>query len=241
MADLFGQVLDLAFHSSRLSEYLAKVLDYEPMSDTEHSELRSSRKLNTGFSDFISDGNKDISIKVRYSFYNRRRINILITGKKYSSTNTFKSIYRRLVVLNNGVSFLDVYFDLIFPVYFHNEIKELTLNFRKQLQEEYDALVQSQHLTKKGAPDRRFKVYKKLSEFESVKTAAMDQHFDTLSLKIKHHIQVCLMTGLIPLSFRLKPSTITRKARLGLSQEPFFATGQLVDNLIISYTVEEAA
>jgi hypothetical protein len=241
MADLFGHVLDLSYYSSKLLDYLAKVFDYEPLSDTEHSELRSSKRLETGFSDFIADSNKDLTIKVSYSFYNRRRINKLIMGKKYSSTNTFPSIYRRLVVLNNGVSFLDVYFDVIFPVYFRDEIKELTLNFRKQLQEEHDELVRSQHLTKKGAPDRRFRVYKKLSEFESVKTAAMEQHFDVLSLKIKHHIQACLMTGLIPLSFRLQPSTIKRKARLGLLQEPFFATGQLVDNLIISYTVEEAA
>jgi len=241
MADLFGQALDLAYYSAQLIESLTKVLEYEPLSDTEHSELRSSKRLTTGFSDFISDGGKDLTIKVSYSFYNRRRINKLVTGKKYSSTNTFPSIYRRLVILNNGVSFLDVYFDVIFPVYFRDEIKELTLNFRNQLQEEYEELVRSQHLTKQGVPDRRFKVYKKLSEFERVKTKALEQHFDTLSLKIKHHIQACLMTGLIPLSFRLKPSTSKRKARLGLSQEPFFATGQLVDNLIISYTVEEAA
>ena len=221
-----------------LSRLISK--KYLAMTQTEHSELR----LSSGLAD-VDPGDMDISeesnldIQVGYTFAKGRRIRTLSTGKSYSSDLSFDEIYEILTDKNDGEPFIDRYFDTIFKSRFESSIRKQTRSLLSSIDNEYEDLVSKSVYTKSGKLDQRFTSTRKLKEFSMWKSDTMRSGFDALSLEIKKHIQQCLATGRIPLNFSPKPSTIARRKKLGLTPvRAFFATGQLIDNLVVSYTAD---
>lgn len=220
-----------------LSRLLSKAYNYEKLSETRFSELRKSQMLNLRTLN-VRDDFSNIKIQVGYAFAPRHRINRLSTGKMYSSTRSFEEIYKRLVRLNRGISFLDEYFEKIFPRYFREELQLATKILISRLNEQQHYYESLQVLTKKGTYDRRYKVYRTLTDFMVYKDIRLQNHFDEMSLKVKHHLQMSFLTGLLPIYYRINSKTARRKRKLGLSGKTFLATGQLIDNIVVSYTVE---
>jgi len=150
-----------------------------------------------------------VSISVGYTFSDRKRINTLASGKKYGGKEPFSSLYEYLVELNNGFPFIDSYFETLFKPRFESVIRRQT---RLLLMARSSGKISDEDL---------------FSGFEAI------------SADIKKHIQQCLATGRIPLYFSMKPSTAARRKKLGLTPiRAFFATGQLIDNLVISYSAD---
>jgi hypothetical protein len=212
--------------------------DYTPMSRSEHSELRASADLQESTIDSVHG---TLSISIKYTFSSKRRTNAVMGGKKYSSDNPFVEIYEDLVTLNQGHPFIDTYFEYLFFPFFDRKIRRNTRALLNGIKKEHEALLNAQLITKIGAFDKRTSAYKKLKNFDSWKDSTIIEGFDIMSLEIKQHIKQCLAVGRIPLFFHAKDSTAYRRTKLGLTPvTAFFATGQLIDNLIISYKADFA-
>jgi len=219
-----------------LSAMLSKKA-YALMSLGKHSELRADDTLDKMDVDDLGVSSKGtLDISVGYTFTSSRRINRTARGK-YSSTKNFDRIYQELTRLNQGEPFIDRYFETLFKGKFEADIRKRTRSFLLSIEQEREDLLASQKLNKDGSFDKRTKAYKNLKNFNVWKDAKETQEFDQLSMDIKRHIQQCLATGRITLRYSLKPNTEKRRKKLGLTPiRVFFATGQLIDNLVISYT-----
>jgi hypothetical protein len=214
---------------------------YKAMSETIHSTLRASKALQEVDPVSFLSPKSSLSVKVGYTFTNFLRKRKLRNGLKYSSANSFSKIYSTLVTYHNGgESFIDVYFDKIFKSKFEHELRAKTRKLLMRIDDELQDILAAQKQTKDGSFDKRHKSYKKLANFDAWKDTTLKDEFDTLSIRVKNHIRLCLATGRIPLKFSMKGSTIKRRKQLGLSNPltPFYATGQLVDNIVVSYTAD---
>lgn len=102
-------------------------------------------------------------------------------------------------------------------------------------------------ITKEGKLDKRFKASAMLHTLASKEASrnhtkvlsnkqVLMSLTDTISYEIKAHIQQCLATGAIPVNFTHKPRTARKRVLAGLTPlRAFYATGQLVDNLVIFF------
>lgn len=201
--------------------------EYSPMTVSEHSALRFDEDMDSIDVDSIPILDKSkLDLSIQYTFTDAaRKPKALRMGRKYGSNESFKQIYERLVYLNLGVPFIDTYFEEVFPNKYKNEIRRRSYLLFESIQEEYD---------------RRKRNHRKISDFDVWQDQAVVSGFDDLSFDIKRHIQQCLATGRIPLNFHMSKKTSKIRQSLGLTPlRAFFATGQLIDNLVVSYTAGE--
>lgn len=225
---------------SNAARLLSMVKGYKPLSETKHSELRASEnttKMSTV--DFNTNERSSLDLSVGYFFTDSRRRNKLRGRHSYSSTERFVDIYEYLTTMNGGVPFIETYFDTLFKHQFESIVRKKTRELLSAIDQEYQDIMSGQKKTKSGAFDRRTKAYKRLVDFKAWKNEKITSGFDFISLQIKRHIKYCLASGRIPLNFFHSGSTIDRRKKIGLTPvRAFFATGQLIDNLVISYEAD---
>lgn len=210
---------------------------YKELGFGAHSVLRASSRLSNLNAEDIGVGETStIKVSVGYTFSDFRRNNRLRSKRKYGSNLPFSELYDRLVRLT-GVSFVDRYFETLFKGRFDTELRKETRQLLKRIDDEKASIMAAAKYRKDGMLYKA--TQKKLDKFEVWKSRELTDGFDELSHKIKKHIQQCLATGRIPIGFTPKAFTVKRRQALGLTPvRAFFATGQLVDNLIISYNAD---
>lgn len=160
-------------------------------------------------------------------------------GNLYGNPNM---TYRRLYVILcehflHGVYFIHVYFTTCYRERIQDYVEGLLYeakSFYLRLAEE--AATQTR-VTKSGKLDKRYKVNKMLKEMgdESFQSAA-----EEAERAVKEDIIICLQTGIIPLDFSLSERTLKKRAELGIDGvEPFYATGQLIHDLVLFFRLEK--
>lgn len=226
-----------AFLRTSMNKRLLRAEGYEPMSDALHSVLSRGMGDKDSFEE-VALSSEEFDIKIGYFFTDEVRKNRIKGGKTYGGMESFSAIFDSLVKLN-GADFIKTYFEVCFDDAHKEEIRKYASYTTKSKE-----LLSLQRVTKKGFFDRRFSVYKELSNLHggadvsdiSVTRGLLGSGLDLASLKIKRHIQQCLATGKIPLTFTHKKATINKRKRLNLTPiRAFYATGQLIDNIVISY------
>ena len=240
-----------AFVRTSMYKNLMRVEAYEPMDEIEHAVFSRNLRDDSGFNDVLRDMD-EYDIRVGYVFTDNLRNPRRAGRQSYGSEIRFSELFEMLCELN-GSDFIKTYFYTCFEDAYKEEILRATretsdtkyeINEQTSLREQILELGKQQRITKKGEFDRRFKVYKDLTSLlsgydESTVHFAKDRlanQLDYISLKIKRHIQQCLATGKIPLTFKHKQDTIKKRRRLNLTPiRAFYATGQLIDNIVISY------
>jgi hypothetical protein len=237
--------------SAELGEFILSKLfsgrknkKYIPMTFGKHSELRLSSKMyNVDLGEIIGDSGVSIYMEAGYMFTDDRRKNRLMAvgrGKAlYGSRKSFRNIYAQLVKWNGGKPFIETYFETHFKRNFGEEVKVKTDKLLNDLVDEYINLISLQTMTKSGDFKKSTKAYRKLGKYEKWREGELSTVFDDLSHRIKKDVGRCLATGKIPLMFNYKSTANTPQVRKRLGLLPlrkFFATGQLIDNLVITFS-----
>ena len=154
---------------------------------------------------------------------------------------TFDRLYFLLCeAYNGGERFIDTYFNSgLFQSKFKSEIHGITRDMQRRIQQEYADVAEAVPLTKKGSMDRRTRGYAKFSKLGTWKSSVEAEKLAELSEKIKAHIINCLANGRIDLQFHPSHDTLKKREDLGLdSVHAFYASGQLIQHLVIQYDVE---
>ena len=217
---------------------------YIPMTFGKHSELRlSSRMYNVDLGEIVGDSGVSIYMEAGYMFSDERRKNrITMVGDgraTYGSRKSFRNIYAQLVKWNGNKPFIETYFETHFKRNFEAEVKHKTDALLNDLVDEYINIISMQRMTKGGEFKKSTAAYKKLGRYDKWREGELTKVFDDLSNRIKKDVARCLATGKIPLMFNYKSTANTEKRRKRLGLVPirkFFATGQLIDNLVITFS-----
>lgn len=189
----------------------------------------------------------DFHFKINYSFSTDRRKTVWMNKatKKYEHYGQTGMTFDRLYFLlceafNGGSLFIDTYFNSgLFQSKFKQDIHRITRDMQKEIVAEYEAVAASVPLTKRGAMDRRTRGYSKFSKLGVWKTSKEAAQLSELSEDIRRHIINCLATGKIDLQFQPSRATLEKREKLGLDAiHAFYASGQLINHLIIQYDVE---
>ena len=183
----------------------------------------------------------NIKIDVSYRFTNAIRRNQFKLGKYGSGRMTCRMLYAILVkYFNRGEYFIETYFERLFQDRFKKDINALVNKIKRKYKEIQAEAMFEMLYTRSGNQDRRSRGYKKLSEFEEWKDEELESHMKTMSRAIRKDIQNCLATGKIPLWMGFPAqATMERRMKLGLdSIHAFYASGDLINHLVVYYKVE---
>jgi hypothetical protein len=190
--------------------------------------------------------------QITYNFSSDVRNNIFVRKKsgedaEYGASGiSFRLLYEMLCGrFNNGVYFIDTYFEKIFqtrPVYerfrkLHGTIQdEINVEMTTRVESEADGELVSE------------KAGEYIADFDVWKKESLYRNCSELAEEIRHDIVVCLSTGRLPLrgeeNQKVKPSTErTRKQFYGMESVDrlFYASGQLINHLNIFVEIGEAA
>jgi len=176
---------------------------------------------------------------VKFSPYSEK------ASRSYGASNfSFRVLYEFLCeVCNNGVPFIDTYFERIFktrPVYAEFQ------NIWSDINE--DIAAEQQRLFQGGRPRDEKGRFMSLKAYSAWRDPIIKQDCKRLADKIRSDIQHCLVTGKLPLRGKQNPviSKMSEKvrSRLGGMQHTnrlFYASGQLINNLNIFVEIGDAA
>lgn len=159
---------------------------------------------------WLAGEDKDWYIQVSYAFPEDFRSNIAPKGTYGGKGITMRRLYAILSDGFYGKPFLDYYFEEVFPA----------------LKEDF----KMQYLTPLKNSMLRF------YETTEIQSLLTDKFLAELgygfSLEIKEDIKNCVATGRIP--YALAESTKERRQQAGIERDsPFYATGQLIDSIIV--------
>lgn len=175
-----------------------------------------------------------------YQFSSDFRNPYVSLGRYGNPDMTFRRLYIILCErFNCGVYFIDEYFRLVYPF---NGMKDIVEEELKEAKETYLYLMESTakrfgKVTKKGKLDMRYGINKiaMQSGLEGISYEA-----DIVAQMVKDDIHRSLETGEIPILMSPSDTTLLIREYLGInSAEPFFATGQLIDDLRIFFRLEK--
>lgn len=159
------------------------------------------------------------------------------TGQYGNPNLTFRRLYIILSEhFNNHQYFIDDYFTSVYPYTMKEKVEEKLKTTKEEILDFVESDAYTERLTKKGKLDYRYKINKAVRDIiASVPQAVADE----LAEEIKQDIETALSTGSIPLNFSPKDSTLAIRSELGISSTVgFYATGQLVDDLRIFFSLE---
>lgn len=187
---------------------------------------------------------RQVEVAVSYSLLSRRRITKFNNGYSYGQTPMyFPFLYDMLSrQFNNGLPIIDRYMKNLGRYAAGRRIKELTQEIADELVAERNAIVEKQILAKHGGFDKRFKVFARLREFESIKK----RQFDNLAREIESYVQSDIYRrmsiGLLPLekSF-VTAATVAARKRAGFDipeNVVFFTTGQLASSIRLHFEIQ---
>jgi hypothetical protein len=162
----------------------------------------------------------------------------------------FRMLYEFLCEnYNNGIPFVDTYFAEVFklrPVYrrFRDIYSAVQRALDVEQERRYAALPRKADKT----PDRRFRAYKKFSDFSVWGDPVIKGECARLAADIREDIETCLRTGILPLrgapGARVGAKWQERRAGLaGMAHlsRLFYASGQLIRSLRIFVEIGDAA
>ena len=187
--------------------------------------------------------NVGISTSVSYRFTSAIRKNHFAMGTYGSANMTCRRLYEILVdAFNYGEDFIAKYFEVLFKQRFDAKIRKILKRVQRELlaeQKEIDAALAVARITSAGRLDKRSRGSKKLSQFKVWKSDKLRAEMAAISAEIKKDIVHCLATGKLPTAFFFtSPDTLVKRAKLGLdSQHAFYASGQLIEHLVVYYKV----
>lgn len=157
----------------------------------------------------------------------------------YGTDMFFPDLYHHLVKNYNNKPFIESYFNMFLKSHFQDRMIEIEEYIQSEVQKEVSYIRANTNLTKKGKQDKRRRGYKNLKTFGVWKSNILKFQFNQLAREIKKDIIRCLEIGKIPLSTSPKESTIRLREEVGIdSKESFFATGQLINSIIIQFKME---
>jgi len=192
---------------------------------------------------------KTHSYQITYSFSNAVRNNIFpgISGVPitYGAKGfTYRMLYEFLCnSYNNGVYFIDTYFEYIFrqrAVF--EQFDSIGSEIRNSIIAEYKQQKSSVPKKKDGSPDMRYNRSKDFKRYKAWQDPIIIQKVKQVSEAIQRDIIVCLSTGRIPLAKRsVSDETMRKRARIsGMTGSKFFyASGQLIEHLRIFIHLED--
>ncbi len=108
----------------------------------------------------------------------------------------------------------------------------------------YKALLEAmQNMTKAGTFDKRFNtrkdLYKYFDEASAESFIIEDEELEPLTRMVKEDLLNAFSLGLVPVNLALKSKTIERRVSAGIDGvSPFFATGQLLNDVEIVFEVK---
>jgi len=224
----------------------SKIKEYDFISFDRHSILSASAKnMKSGF--YRTYGSKDLdnpfTVNISYEFTKNRRINRINSksGRKvtYGGMMSFSKLYEHLIRFSNGgVDFVQVYLNNFLKKEFGKKIQDVTDELYKNQMRLFKYARAMARVKKDGTLDRRTKEYAFIKSFDAWNNPETRNNLDLLAYEIKKDIARKLYTGRIPLNGKLKKSTSDKRKSFGLTPlRLFYATGQLIDNLIIRYDV----
>lgn len=158
---------------------------------------------------------KDWYFQVSYAFPEDIRDNTIGEATYGSKGLTMRRLYKILSdTCLDGVPFLDYYFQEVFPA--------LKAEFADKWLKPFEILI----ISNVGV------IFDTVEEaLNKADLASIGYEF---SQEIKEDIRVSLQTGRIPFDFSLEKSTIKRRKEAGIEEEnPFYATGRLIDSVIV--------
>lgn len=153
-----------------------------------------------------------------------------------ASGMTYRRLYEILCnKFNEGVSFIDTYFQEVYPESYVKDIADtLTEQVRQRaIQSALNYLNDTKRLYKKdGEMTAKSKVsLRKIGRIADIETEEKGEYLARL---IKEDIKNAFQTGRVPLLHSNKASTQNRRIRAGLPPDfEFYASGQLIDDLEI--------
>lgn len=96
-----------------------------------------------------------------------------------------------------------------------------------------------QHKTKAGTFDKRFNTSKDFYEASAESFIIEDEELEPLTRMVKEDLLNAFSLGLVPVNLALKSKTIERRVSAGIDGvSPFFATGQLLNDVEIVFEVK---
>lgn len=96
-----------------------------------------------------------------------------------------------------------------------------------------------QHKTKAGTFDKRFNTSKDFYEASAESFIIEDEELEPLTRMVKEDLLNAFSLGLVPVNLALKSKTLERRASAGIDGvSPFFATGQLLNDVEIVFEVK---
>jgi hypothetical protein len=156
---------------------------------------------------------------------------------------SFRMLYEFLCAsYNNGELFIDTYFASVFkmrPVY--RRLLDIYKTIQRDIDAEQKSLYEALPRRKDGLlPDRRFREFKKFSDFRVWGSPVIKSECGRLAAAIRTDIEECLRTGILPLRGG-KNARVAAKwqlVRAGLGgmvhlSRLFYASGQLIQSLQI--------
>lgn len=186
----------------------------------------------------------DFSTEIKYCFTEEIRPNVFSNGHKYGSDNmSFRKLYTLLCMkFNEGRFFIEDYFSTVYPRTMKSKVDSYFAELKKDIMNEYEKLMYGARYRKDGQLDRRQrKLLKRLSDFETFQDEYIKEAGQDIAKKIKDNIVTSLMVGAIPLSqgaFSLSEQARKHRIKAGLPEYPrFFASGGLIENIVIVYNV----
>lgn len=192
--------------------------------------------------DIRTDAISDIDMQITYKFTSDTRVNMFPVGNKrvsYGSPNmTFRRLYLLLVEkYNNGVFFIERYFEDVYPSTVKFQVQWRISQIQREYeveQRELNRLAQANIAVSTGLPDKRFNNTINLLKFVSGKNKFVQEKSAEIATIIKQDIQQCFSLGMVGFNFVLADETIKRRKKAGLdSNIPFYASGQLIKNILI--------
>lgn len=179
----------------------------------------------------------DYEWQVTYKFTSDFRPNYF-NGKKYGADNmTYRRLYEILCKrFNNGVYFIDTYFNDVYPYTFKKDIDNYLNDLKERAMKDYVEMTEGVRLNAEGLIDKRYSsVYRGLGQFDSFLDSEVESEGETFAKLIKADIVRALEMGRIPLADPFVSSkTVMKRMETGLPPFPkFFASGEFINNVIV--------
>lgn len=176
--------------------------------------------------------------KLTYQFSSSFRDPFRQGKGQYGNPNlTFRRLYVILCYHFNDSYFIDDYFEKVYPSTMKDIVEARLEGTKKAFLELVEEAGIETRITKGNKLDLRYRINRELTDWSDT---IAEEEANYLAQLVKEDIKECLSSGRIPLNFTLSATTLAIREKLGIeSFEPFYATGQLIDDLKIFFNLEK--
>ena len=222
-------------------DYSEEIELNETEADVDSLHIPKRYDIEDSLKDFMFT-DEDFDFQITYKFRSGIR-RVMFNGVKYGATPmTFRRLYEILCQrFNGGEYFIEQYFESVYP---YNGMKDYVDEKLKEVKEELidvaESAIGNVRLKADGSLDLRYKDNKglktRIKDYEKFARAWENDVGKELATLIKDDIINSLMVGIIPLNKKglsAKTQEIRRKAGLDSPMSVFYASGQLIENMLL--------